>query len=91
MFRREGHGEGEEERQEKRGSAMGPNKIKAKVIDLDILDVYVQARYVLKTIEPADNGPVMNTYLVDQEGLNAFFRAYGEHGEFVVELKRVDA
>ena len=71
------------------GRAMGPNKLNTKTIDLEMLDVYVEARYILTTIEPADNGPVMNTYLVDQEGLNAFFRAYGEHGEFVVELKRV--
>ncbi len=72
-------------------SAMGLNKIKTKAIDLVMLDVYAEASYVLKTIEPADSGPAMNTYLVDQEGLNAFFRAYGEHGEFVVELKRVEA
>lgn len=72
-------------------SAMGLNKIKTKAIDLEMLDVYADASYVLKTIEPADSGPVMNIYLVDQEGLNAFFRSYGEHGEFVVELKRGDA
>jgi hypothetical protein len=71
--------------------AMGLNKIETKSIDLKTLDVYAEASYALKTIEPSDNGLVMNTYLADQEGLNAFFRSYGEHGEFVVELKRVEA
>lgn len=71
--------------------AMGLNKIKTKAIDLAMLDAYAEASYVLTTIEPADNGLVINTYLTDQEGLNSFFRSYGEHGEFVVELKRVEA
>jgi len=70
---------------------MGLNKIKTKAIDLEMLDVYAGASYALTTIEPADDGLVINTYLADQEGLNAFFRSYGEHGEFVVELKRVKA
>jgi hypothetical protein len=71
--------------------AMALNKIETKTIDLETLDVYAEASYVFKTIEAADNGVVMNAYLADQEGLNAFFRSYGEHGEFVVELKRVEA
>jgi hypothetical protein len=70
---------------------MGLNKIETKSIDLETLDVYAEASYVFTTIEAVANGVVMNTYLADQEGLNAFFRSYGEHGEFVIQLERVEA
>jgi len=69
----------------------GLNKIESKEIDLDTLDLYSESRYLLKTIEPMDDGLIMNTYLVDQEGLNRFFGSYGEHGEFVIELQRLEA
>jgi hypothetical protein len=82
---------GERSPRQRGETAMGLNKIETKTIDLEMLDVYAEASYVFKTIEAADSGVVMNTYLADQEGLNAFFRSYGEHGEFVVELRRVEA
>ena len=78
----------------RRGEVMGLhglNKIESQEIELDTLDLYSESSYLLKTIEPMDDGLIMNTYLVDQEGLNNFFGSYGEHGEFVVELKRLEA
>jgi hypothetical protein len=69
----------------------GLNKIETKEIELETLDLYSESSYLLKTIEPLGDGLIMNTYLVDQEGLNGFFGSYGEHGEFVVELKRLEA
>jgi len=69
----------------------GLNKIESKEIELDTLDLYSESSYLLKTIEPIDDGLIMNTYLVNQEGLNGFFGSYGEHGEFVIELKRLEA
>jgi hypothetical protein len=78
----------------RRGKVMalhGLNKIESQEIELDTLDLYSESRYLLKTIEPMDDGLIMNTYLVDQEALNNFFGSYGEHGEFVIELKRLEA
>lgn len=78
----------------RRGEVMGLhglNKIESQEIGLDTLDLYSGSSYLLKTIEPMDDGLIMNTYLVDQEGLNSFFGSYGEHGEFVIELKRLEA
>ena len=78
----------------RRGEIMGLhglNKIESQEIELDTLDLYSGSSYLLKTIELTDDGLLMNTYLVDQEGLNSFFGSYGEHGEFVVELKRLEA
>jgi hypothetical protein len=68
----------------------GLNKIESKAIEMDTLDLYSESSYLLKTIEPMNEGLIMNTYLVDQEGLNTFFGSYGEHGEFVIELKRLE-
>ena len=68
----------------------GLDKIESKAIEMDALDLYSESRYLLKTIEPMNEGLIMNTYLVDQEGLNTFFGSYGEHGEFVIELKRLE-
>lgn len=67
------------------------NKIETKAVELETVALYSEASYLLKTIEPLDDGLVMNTYLVDQEGLNTFFGSYGDHGEFVIELMRVEA
>jgi hypothetical protein len=69
----------------------GLNKIESKAIELGTLDLYSESSYLLRTIAPMDDGLLMNTYLVDQEGLNTFFGSYGEHGEFVIELKRLEA
>jgi len=69
----------------------GLNKIESEAIELDTLDLYSESSYLLKTIELMNDGLIMNTYLVDQEGLNSFFGSYGEHGEFVIELKRLEA
>jgi len=69
----------------------GLNKIESKAIELDTLDLYSESSYLLKTIESMDDGLIMNTYLVDQDGLNSFFGSYGEHGEFVIEVKRLEA
>jgi hypothetical protein len=71
--------------------AHGLNKIESKAIELETLDLYSESSYLLRTIAPVDDGLIMNTYLVDQEGLNTFFGSYGEHGEFVIELKRLEA
>ena len=78
----------------RRGKVMalhGLNKIESQEIELDTLDLYSESSYLLKTIEPMDDGLIMNTYLVNQDGLNNFFGSYGEHGEFVIELKRLEA
>jgi hypothetical protein len=69
----------------------GLNKIESKTIELETLDLYSESSYLLTTIELMDDGLIMNTYLVDQEGLNTFFGSYGEHGEFAIELKRFEA
>jgi hypothetical protein len=69
----------------------GLTKIESQEIELDTIDLYSESSYLLKTIEPIDDGLIMNTYLVDQDGLNSFFGSYGEHGEFVIELRRVEA
>ena len=63
----------------------------SKIVDPSVVDEYRHAKYRLTTLIPyADDSPIQNVRILDQNGLDAFFEGYEEFAEFVVELIRVD-
>jgi hypothetical protein len=60
------------------------------IIDRSILDEYSKARYRLTTVIPyAEDPPVQNVRILDQEGLDAFLEGYDQFAEFIVDLRRI--
>lgn len=51
---------------------------------------FEKAKYRVTTIIPYSENPVRNIRYLNQEGLDEFLEGYGEHGEFVVEIKSVE-
>ena len=60
------------------------------IIDRSILDEYGKARYRLTTVIPyAEDPPVQNVRILDQEGLDACLEGYDQFAEFIVDLRRI--
>jgi len=63
----------------------------SKIIHPSLVDEYRNALYQLTTLIPyADETPVQNVRILDQDRLDAFFEGYEEFAEFVIDLRRVD-
>lgn len=61
-----------------------------EVITRQQVDVYSRTRYRVRTVVPLVDEPYMNTYTLDQQGLDALLDGYGEYAEFIVELTPLD-
>ena len=61
------------------------------IIDPSVVDEYRQVRYRLTTVIPyAEDSPVQNVRILDQEGLDAFFEDYDQFAEFIVDLRKIE-
>lgn len=61
------------------------------IIDPSTLDEYSKGRYRLTTVIPyAEDLPVQNVRILDQEGLDTFFEGYDQFAEFIVDLRRIE-
>lgn len=75
---------------ESKSIALGENP-ESTVIDQSTVDDYLQVRYRLTTIIPyAEDPPIKNVRILNQEGLDSFFEGYEQFAEFVVDLRRID-
>lgn len=73
-----------------RSLALG-DEPEGKIIDPSVVDEYRHARYQLTTLIPyADDTPIQNVRILDQDGLDAFFEGYEEFAEFAIDLRRVN-
>lgn len=52
-------------------------------------EAYQGAMYRVTTVVPLAEHPVRNTYVLDQQGLDAFLEGYHEYGEFLVAIETV--
>ncbi len=67
-----------------------PNPKESVVITQDEVERYQSATFRVMTIVPYLEGPVRNTYYLNQEGVDQFLENYNEFAEFVVEITRLD-
>jgi hypothetical protein len=51
---------------------------------------YRGAHYKITTVVPLSENPVKKVKIVDQAGLNSFFKDYSDFGEFVVDIRMIN-
>lgn len=67
------------------------DELESRIIDPSVVEEHRHARYRLTTLIPyAEDTPVQNVRILDQDGLDAFFEGYEEFAEFIIDLTRVD-
>ncbi len=65
--------------------------IESKAIGSDEVDIYVSSKYLVRTIIPFKENPVMNVYLFTKEELNTFLEGYDQYAEFIVSVEQAEA
>jgi hypothetical protein len=54
------------------------------------VSAYRDAKYRVTTVIPLVENPVRNVRILDQEGLDWFLEGYGEYGEFLVSMEKIE-
>ena len=63
---------------------------KEEIVDQNIVNEYSKAEYTLTTLIPYVDKPEKRIYKLNKTELDAFLEGYNEHGEFIIELEKID-
>lgn len=54
------------------------------------VSAYMDAKYRVTTVIPLVENPVRNVRILDQEGVDVLLEGYGEYGEFLVSMEKIE-
>lgn len=64
--------------------------VETAVVTQDAVEDFRSARYKVTTVVPLVEKPIKNTYVLNQDQLDALLEGYEEYAEFIVGIERAD-